>query len=400
MEGTNSFEKTERKESSENPDEFFEEVLRTSPIIASGRDGIILKIDLAKFDPSTVQMMQNNGIQISAEDGYALKVLKIYRPGEGKREYDAQMEAYELLKDVSNTAKIPKPIVVRAQHLSETDKQYLNKYNIFLGNDAEVILMDFIEGKDLANYVYDFVLSKYGYDNYAVQNMSFEQKHETISGLLNFRIPKNSMAGDFRDVINRRDNVKKLMNYLKKSDFHLDQGILDQIKEALKTLGENKIFHNDLHERNLMIGSDGIPYIIDFGRTVRDKSKHHYDDFAVVRRFEDLNKEKEIGSNNSEYWHDLADRISKSKKWKVTLKKWEESIRNENIDAVFNNILSESAEESRLEQSLAALAHLLEILGSEYKPKIIEVANNLQNSVVAEYAKRKVGDFIGHIGQI
>jgi len=374
-----------KKETIKNPEDFFEEILHTSPIIASGKDGIILQISTLNFDDETIESMRKNGIDISADDGYALKILKIYRHGSGEKEYNIQKTAYELLKNIGGVAKVPKPIIIRTQHLSESDKQYLKNQAPFIEDKAEMILMDFIEGKDLATYIYDFILSKHGYDENSIQNMEFEQKQATISGLINFEIPENTEHGDFKDIIAMRDNVRKLMSYLKKTDFHIDENILDQIKKSLDILESNRIFHNDLHERNIIIDNGGQPYIIDFGRSVDNKSNQESDDMAIVRRYKELNKEEK--DDDLKNWESLIDRISKSDRWIQISKKWKGYLDSNKENIIFEIILSSSADESYFSQLLATLANLVNI---EYKEKILNIIDKLNFSLKTEHLKRKL----------
>jgi len=383
-------------EDNNNIESFFEEILHTSPVVASGRDGIILKVDMSNFNSSLIEKINNKEIKISIGEGYALKILKIYREGDGEREYNIQKAAYEALENIDDIAKIPKPILVKKQHLSDADKEYLKKYNYFFSDDAEIILMDYIEGKDLAVIIYDFVLSNNGYDINVLENMDFEQKQETISNLLNFEIAKNANPGDFRDAISKRDNLRKLMNYLKKSNFYIKQDILDQIKEALNILESKGIFHNDLHERNIMISDDGKPYIIDFGRSANNKNDPASDDFAVIRRFSALNKEK-TNEYDLKYWEDLEEKISKSKKWTPILKEWGKNITKKGKNIIYSTILSESVNENLFEQSLGALLYLFNTVNKENKDKILEIITQLSLSLKTEYTKRKIKNLKNYI---
>lgn len=387
----------ERKGTIKNPEDFFEEMLHTSPVVATGKDGIILKIDMSNFDSSAIEVMRENGIDISIEDGYALKILKIYRVGDGEREYNIQKEAYDLLKDTSGAAKIPKPIIVRVQHLSEVDKQYLRKYGLILQDDAEIILMDYIEGKDLTVCVYDFILSRNGFDDHAVENMDFQQKYEFVADLINFEIPSNSTIGNYSEVVAMRDNVRKLMSYLKKADFHIDENILNQIKKSLEILEANRIYHNDLHERNIMIDNNSVPYLIDFGRSVRVQDDNNFDDHAVIRRFEVLNK-KEIPEGGQKYWQDLENMVLKSKNWVPVIEKWKNHLSNGKQSIILNSLVSSSASESQFEQSLGVISHLFHNGDNGYKKEILDIVEKLPPSLESEFAKRKIGNFKKYIG--
>jgi|SRR3989344_1621314 len=52
-------------EDNNNIESFFEEILHTSPVVASGRDGIILKVDMSNFNSSLIEKINNKEIKIS-----------------------------------------------------------------------------------------------------------------------------------------------------------------------------------------------------------------------------------------------------------------------------------------------------------------------------------------------
>jgi len=393
MENLGITEKSRPERQSETPDDFFEEVLCTSPVIASGRDGIVLKIDISDFDEQTIKMMADSGIDISPRNGYALKMLKIYRPGYGEREYNIQKSAYEILKDLDAVAKVPKPIVMRVQRLNEADKQYLKNHAPFIEDDAELILMDYIEGVDLADYIYDFILSKNGYEEAIRSNMSFEQKHSAVNDLLGFEKPGNATPGNFGDIMAMRDNVRKLMNYLKKSGFHIDREVLEKIKNAIRILESNRIFHNDLHERNVMIDKDGQPYIIDFGRSVENKNDQESDDLAIVRRYEDLNKKQD--NDYVKYWVELTNKVSESEKWREVCKKWKESMENKKGNIILNDLIMFSTDENQFLRSLAVLAFLSVELKS--KDSILKIIDDFDLTLKIGHRKAKLKEFRNYI---
>ena len=368
-------------------DNFFEQMLHTSPVVASGRDGIILQVNISNFGPEDTETMRQNGIEITADE-YALKMLKIYRPGDGAKEYQIQKEAYEILAGHDDMAHVPKPIVMKLQQLSEHDREYLRSYAPFIDNEAELILMDFIEGTDLATYIYNFILSRNGYDEQMVANMSFEQKHSLIGGILNFEKAKNADSGDFRELYALRENMRKLMIYLKKKDFHIDQNFLDKIKNAVELLEAKGIFHNDLHDRNVMIGKDGNPYIIDFGRSVRDKSDQESDDIAIVRRYEELNKTEKI--DGAKEWLDIENKILKSERWLKILEKMESYLLNGEKNKVVNCVISESADDNKFLNYLGVLIILFK--KTDQKNDVLDIIEQLGLVLKREFLKAKLSD--------
>ncbi len=277
-----------KKESIES---FLDEAIHQSPIIGSGRDGIVLKVNTKNLSKQSSEAIKS----INQEGGggvndFAIKILKIYRPGTGSIEFDFQKKAYEILKKEAGCAKVPKPILLHTKHLSESDILFLKNQNHALEEDAEIILMDFVNGKDLATYIYDFILSVNGYDDESILNISFLQKQSFISAILNFEQPQNNLD-DFKNIISERDNLRKMINYLRKRKFVINQEVLTKIERAIEVLESNFIFHNDLHERNVMIDENGEVFIIDFGRSVNNKADQEKDDQDIVRRYRDIDSQ-------------------------------------------------------------------------------------------------------------
>ncbi len=370
-----------------NPDEFFEQILH-SPIIASGRDGIILKVNISNLGKEAVEMMKKNGIEIDLEEGgYALKMLKVYKEGFGQREYEIQKRAYHVLKDVDNAAKVPKPIVMKIQHLNESDKNYLRSHAPFVGDKVELILMDYIEGSDLATYIYDFILSKNSFDPSVLENMSFEEKHSAVSDILNFEKPKDADSSGFKELYSVRDNMRKIMSFLKKHNFEINKESLDKITSAIRILEENGIFHNDLHERNVILDENGNPFIIDFGRSVTNKSDQESDDMAIVRRYQELQRKE---TEAKEDWEDLADAITKSKQWSEKIANYKKHIISGNKTIVLNSILAELHEDNKLLKNLATLFILCkEGVSLE---DILEITNEIEKVTKREFTRRKISD--------
>ncbi len=374
-------------------------ILQRSPVIGFGKDGVVLKVEKRRFDQETIERLKSEGIDLE-QGNVAAKILKIYHPGDGQREFDLQTRAFDVLSSFGEScAFIPKPILLKIHQLSEGDREYLKSFGTFTDNEAEIILMDYIEGKDLATLVYDFIILRNHYDEATLENLDFEQKQEIVSDLLEFVIPVNRQKGDFRDIIATRDNVRKLMSYLKKNNYHIDQNILDRIRLSIKMLESNGIFHNDLHERNIMIDNDGNPYIIDFGRAVQDKSDQTSDDFMIVKRFEDLNKED---SNIDDFNNctNLISRILKSQKWLKLIGEWKKDIKSNKYEHIYNYITSYSTDETLFDQSLAAIASIyISSEEDETKKIVLQILDNLTSKVKQIYLSKKISTYKKYLAQ-
>lgn len=370
-------------------DEFFERILCISPVIATGRDGIVLRVDLSNLSPEMINALNDSGIELLKDDEYAVKMLKIYRPGTGEKEYNTQMTAYNLLNSLENVAKVPKPIILKVQHLSEADKSHLKLYLPFVQDDAELILMDYVDGNDLATIIYDFILAGSNYDKVLLENMEFQEKQLLVAKILNLETPNNSNPGNFIELVALRDNLRKIMNYLKRNGFHIDQSALDKIHNALKVLESNKIFHNDLHERNVMLDRNGNPFLIDFGRAVFDKNNQGNDDFAIIRRYSVLNQTE---SENRNRWFDFIKEVSYSEKHLKIVEKWKNHITNGEGRLVFYEVLSSAADDTDYIRALGYLLYIYNNSNEKTRSGIKEILDDLGHSLSMEHRKAILRD--------
>lgn len=384
-----------KKESIES---FLDEAIHQSPIIGSGRDGIVLKVNTKNLSKQSSEAIKS----INQEGGggvndFAIKILKIYRPGTGSIEFDFQKKAYEILKKEAGCAKVPKPILLHTKHLSESDILFLKNQNHALEEDAEIILMDFVNGKDLATYIYDFILSVNGYDDESILNISFLQKQSFISAILNFEQPQNNLD-DFKNIISERDNLRKMINYLRKRKFVINQEVLTKIERAIEVLESNFIFHNDLHERNVMIDENGEVFIIDFGRSVNNKADQEKDDQDIVRRYRDIDSQDDELIEN-DFIKDVINIQEKNKDIRENSKKWQVYIEQNNYIPIIRSIVSNSAVESYLKKDLSKIVYIYNNSNQETKTKIIFILNELKTTIQKEFVNRNIQNLLNYLNK-
>ena len=80
---------------------------------------------------------------------------------------------------------------------------------------------------------------------------------------------------------------------MKDNDITIDKRIIDKVINTVNLLNENDIYHNDLHERNIMIklDKDGNPldvFIIDFGKA--SENERTSTDNNVIKGYEEFGK--------------------------------------------------------------------------------------------------------------
>ena len=381
----NSIAEGPRQESPKTFNEAFEQILHESPIIGTGKDGIVLKVDTEKMDPSTLALFQQEGLDFTGN--LAAKILKIYRPGEGKREFDFHMRAYELLSGVEEAAKIPKPILLKMQHLSTSDRDFLNKAGARLEDEAEIMLMDYIEGADIANLIYVFIMQKIGYDQLMIDSLSIEDKHKIVGNHLDFDVIEEENV--YVEALTSINNANKLIGFLQQHGFSIEKTAIEKLEVAVKILEENGIFHNDLSERNAMITKDGTPYIIDFGRTTDNKEDHLYDDHALMRRLREISAGKSIqqktthkNETDKTNWMTNSKRITTNPRWAKTIPIWEKGIASTDYRVVENSINAALSDETYLNQVFAAITNI--ILRSDNKDGIKSVVSTLLSETISK----------------
>lgn len=384
-----------KKESIES---FLDEAIHQSPIIGSGRDGIVLKVNTKNLSKQSSEAIKSINQEDEGEvNDFAIKILKIYRPGTGSIEFDFQKKAYEILKKETGCAKVPKPILLHTKHLSESDILFLKNQNHALEEDAEIILMDFVNGKDLATHIYDFILSVNGYDDESILNMSFLQKQSFISAILNFEQPQNNLD-DFKNIISERDNLRKMINYLRKRKFVINQEVLTKIERAIEVLESNFIFHNDLHERNVMIDANGEVFIIDFGRSVNNKADQEKDDQDIVRRYRDIDSQDDELIEN-DFIKDIINIQEKNKDIRENSKKWQVYIEQNNYIPIIRSIVSNSAVESYLKKDISKIVYIYNNSNQETKTKIIFILNELKTTIQKEFVNRNIQNLLNYLNK-
>lgn len=124
--------------------------------------------------------------------------------------------------------------------------------------------MEFIPGKDMATLMYAFVLRSYGFDDHRINLMNFEEMHAYVAQQLDFRAPgrkgrTESEREHERLQLEEENYEKKLLPYLRKKGFSIAPEIVQKIARTIEALHAGGVFHNDLHERNIMFDEEYRP---------------------------------------------------------------------------------------------------------------------------------------------
>jgi len=233
-----------------------------------GNNGIILKMKFGNLSSELQEALQQEGVQ---SDDRAVKMLKVYKEGMGKREFQMQEKAREIINeaDKSPVAKVPKPDLHKDVELTEKEQELLAEMADWTSPEerAEFLMMDYVEGDDLYTYMIKETAKRHPdlpnlSDTEEINKRRFKELEKDVQQVLNFKVPSGDLRGDDekRHQQDRvfKDNEKILYNTLKKKGAHVNREILDQVKNAIDALHEAGYAHRDLHERNIMI--DGNPF--------------------------------------------------------------------------------------------------------------------------------------------
>ena len=252
--------------------------------VNEGNNGVIFKVAIP-LETALAETLKLEGEGDSVDT--AIKVMKLYQPGAGEKEFEMQGKVFDLCetskKEGARVAEIPRPIIIRDIDLSEESATTLKTGGVlFSGTKAEVILMDYIEGVDLATYLYREVVKRHpkaSHIHESVEDLSFTDLQIEAALALGYAAPggKSHRAEEklFEAEVVANQNAQLLVKYLEKNDFVLDPRVVEIIKNTLEVMHKNGIFHRDAHLRNFMIDpnsldkeEDPIVYLIDFGTSV------------------------------------------------------------------------------------------------------------------------------------
>ncbi|OGZ45597.1 MAG: hypothetical protein A3J54_00750 [Candidatus Ryanbacteria bacterium RIFCSPHIGHO2_02_FULL_45_13b] len=260
-----------------------ETMIATHRIENGGNNGLIMRFSPQDIPTDVQSMLEEHGV--SFKEDTAVKLLKVYSPEQGKKEYEMLQRAYELVAGVPNPddfAKVPKPMLYRELEISAITREYLNQHGAHLDARVAVIMMEHITGKDIATHLYDFVLEQRNYDKATIEEMGFNEKQILVSQALAFRAPGGKASTDgereFERIQVMMGNAGILMKYVGDHGFRVHPAIIEKIRRTAHVLHKGGLWHNDLHERNVMtkdLGDGNVDvYIIDFGSAgERDESK-------------------------------------------------------------------------------------------------------------------------------
>jgi tRNA A-37 threonylcarbamoyl transferase component Bud32 len=288
----------------------------------SGNNGIIFEVDSSNIQPEIIEDLKKAGVNL--EVGPALKLLKVYRPGQGLHEYECQRTVWQLLEAKDECAKAPEPLFYHDLSLSEeTRKSLEGKVGHKIQPRVEILLMDFIDGTDIYCQLLKEVIRTHPETvdlMTEIDNLSLKEMEQRVAQALKFEIPGSKSRDEDEKEFEKqkvfKQNANRIYNYLLKNGRAVNPTVLSRLANSFEALAANKIIHGDAHERNFMVTGDmfdqedsGEVYLIDFGATVLPGEQNHIaeherrpDDLAVLRHLEKISNKSILNATSQQYF--------------------------------------------------------------------------------------------------
>lgn len=367
-------------------------------IVNSGHNGIILRFLESELPPE-IQKAVSFDRKENPEGSLKAKALKIYRRGDAHKEFAALRHARKIVaeneRDSAPFAHVPKSHASYDLEISDNFQRFLNENGAALTDRwVGVIVMDYIEGIDLATLLYREALFRTYQegDLYAPEDLdhiSFDDLHRLLGEKLHFAKP----GGKSRDESERRyeeekvnnENAERLFAVLEEKKFVLPPAILAQVQNTIEAFHKNRLFHNDLHERQIILKDgdleDPKTFIIDYGtaseqRPSTEPGKKTMDDEAVVRRLSRLTKtaeqrEKEHSEAKTSEWNDRIETLERQPRLEGQYRLIKTAVEMDDMPALDAHFLYSSSTDIEFKNFLAMLIALAR-KNKEWNGRIID----------------------------
>ena len=175
-----------------------EEFLIDKPVVNSGNNGIIYRLSPEDISPEFSRVLSKKGIHIEGGGG-AIKALKLFQRGAGAKEFSMLQTAERILASTRDApqkpyAVVPSALLFKELTIDEKTKNVLNEYGArLIERKVEVLLMDYVNGEDLATKIIKQALLFKGVHENKLDMLSFEQLY--LLGLeLDLLLPKGKIT--------------------------------------------------------------------------------------------------------------------------------------------------------------------------------------------------------------
>jgi serine/threonine protein kinase len=354
-----------------------------------GSNGLVFKMANSEAPES---LRKPSGLKDNETDT-AIKTLKIFKQEVAKKEYDMLLRASEIIaqnqREDEKIALVPRPINKINLDIDEDIKTYLNSNGSRLDNNVGVISMDFIEGTDLATILYRNFMVLRGYPTQDINSLDFGDLHTMVSQELGLLQSKETAQYSKDNPMER--NMIEVRKFLKKSGFVLDASILERVQNTIDLFRKNNLYHNDLHERNIMITPDNIVFLIDFGHASigpiekEDGEDKLLDDYGITRRIAPLTKSVEADLKDEEKeayakLNELKNELPKTIAWQANFKKLQNIIKKNPEAGLQNYFISINSQDAKIMDFMIMLVLIYENERDKNEEIISFVANQITDT--------------------
>jgi len=263
-------------------------LLRHAKKINEGNNGVILRLNLNELPED----LKNDLAKMGIEGESVAKIIKVYNPGKGKKEFEHQTRAYEIASSKAGDpkyAQVPRPYLLRDLPIDEeTQNKIANQSSGFRADKRiEVMVMDYIPGEDLSTQLFKEVIRRHPKTVHlrdSVDDLNFAELNEEVVRALDFENP-GGKARDEGERIHeqlkvRAKNSSKIFDFLLKDGAEIYPQVAEQIGNTIDLMHCDGFTIRDGHHRNFMIAGDMFvrpgaetqppprAYIIDFENAV------------------------------------------------------------------------------------------------------------------------------------
>jgi len=285
-----------------------------------GQNAVIFRVEVSKLPPEALQKIFTEKNKKIPVGGLASKVIKVYVSAVAAKEAGNHQQIFELInKEIQDSdqpmARIPEPHVNAELPIrTPSMKSKLEEAGIQIHSDKiGIMMMDYINGIDLMTHVYRQIIKNLPEDQFKLNypdvsmikkqlvddpdSVDFAKLEEAIIFALAIQGGK---AGEGDEDRIRRDlgNRKRVFDAFQSLGLTIDPEILNRVRRTVSFMNKNGIYHNDLHERNIMIETDQDGelvdvFLIDFDKVSGTKDESWGGDMGVVGEYGKLTKTKE-----------------------------------------------------------------------------------------------------------
>lgn len=256
-------------------------LLKNAQKLNEGTKAVIFTVDFSPAPPEVLEALQEEGVEVRGKQ--VLKVLKFGYAEDVSREFEMQRKAHEILRrlDPQVHAHVPRPIAYRTLPADAVLQERLAAAGVPAGRpEIDVLIMDKVEGKDLATLMYEAVVKKHPRSvhlAHMADRLTFEQLEQEVAQALGFRVPgrkgKTEEERRMEEALVERGNRELVYAYLKRVGFRIHPAVEEQVRRSMEALHAEGVLHGDAHHRNIMVSGDPEgrsgeaprTYLVDFG---------------------------------------------------------------------------------------------------------------------------------------